>query len=558
MARFLVYGEQDLNLVDGSSVWQASIIEVLASVDGAQVDVLTRTQLRRTILLEEVVDCANVRFLDPFQARFPLKELRRPQHVRMDEVEAATRITALDALADYDFVLLRSIPVAKQLLRTSPDTLAKSWVYVTRDALLSADAIAARNLVSGCCRVLCQTPEVESAVRALVGESIGCFGLLPPMVRTPGVTAMPKESSKALRVAYSGKFSAGYFLEETIDALVKARSRGVSIEFDVFGDKFHAPSDDPDFESRLRARFGSERWIRWHGAKPRAEVYAALADCDVGISWRGAQFDDSPELSTKVLEYASLGLPVLMNPNPVQLRVFGADYPCFVRSGEDVCAVLSRLASDRSFAASSGARCRDSATEYGFDRTRDRVQSYFEKDVRRVGGRSVDRLRVLVAGHDLKFMREIYSYFRDRKGARIDVDAWAGHTDPDTEQRRLLAEQAQVIWCEWLLGNAVYYARRKRPDQYLIVRLHHQEMDLPFRRQIRWSAVDHLRSLRSTKVRWGPVHVGVPRHRPVSEASGSRAADSRGSPPKRFTLQSLDQESPPLGIRLALGTEGRA
>ena len=36
MPRVLVYGEQDLNLVDGSSVWQASVVEVLAAVFPAQ------------------------------------------------------------------------------------------------------------------------------------------------------------------------------------------------------------------------------------------------------------------------------------------------------------------------------------------------------------------------------------------------------------------------------------------------------------------------------------------------------------------------------------------
>jgi glycosyltransferase involved in cell wall biosynthesis len=55
-----------------------------------------------------------------------------------------------------------------------------------------------------------------------------------------------------------------------------------------------------------------------------------------------------------------------------------------------------------------------------------------------------------------------------------------------------MLQRADVVWCEWLLGNAVHYARNKRPGQLLIVRLHHQEMELSFRHQIEWSAVDAL------------------------------------------------------------------
>ena len=491
MPKVLVYGEQDLNLVDGSSVWQASIIEVLSGIEGVSVDVLTRTPLRRDLLIGSLLSRPGVRFLDPYAARFPLRGLGRPSGARLDHEAAAFRIASLDAISSYDVVLIRSIGTAKDLLERAPGVLARSWLYVTRGALLGGDVAGARRLVQSCRRVLCQTPEVEEAVRGMVGPQER-FGLLPPMVRMPEQARRQPRAGEPLRLVYSGKFSKGYFLEEMLDALAAARDAGIGLEFHIYGDKFHVPSDDPGFKSRLIARINDTDWVQWHGAVAREDVYDALRDCDVGISWRSGEFDDSPELSTKVLEYASLELPGLMNPNRVQRRVFGDDYAGFVKTADDVVRVLGELHSDYGRLAELGAACRLIAEDYSFEAAQARVGAYLAEDTSSGRDSVRARVQVVVEGHDLKFMREIYDYFVEHKNAALRVDPWLGHTDPDSSEREALLQSADVVWCEWLLGNAVHYARHKRPGQLLIVRLHHQEMGLAFRHQIRWEAVDAL------------------------------------------------------------------
>ena len=492
MIKVLVYGEQDLNLVDGSSVWQASVIEVLSGVPYVEVDVLLRTPLKRRLLTGALEQQPGVRFLDPYAAKFPLHSLGRPKSARLDGDAAAARVAGLCAIADYDVVLLRSVNTAKALLERAPSVLARAWIYVTRDGLFGDDVDGARRLAAACRRVLCQTPEVEVAVRDLVGESDARFGLLPPMVRIPSQSARTPSSTAPLRVVYSGKFSRGYYLEETLDALDEARAAGVDLRLHVYGDKFHAPSDDPDYKRRLAGRFTSTEWVEWHGAVAREEVYEALRACDVGISWRSREFDNSPELSTKVLEYASLGLPVLMNPNRVQRRVFGDNYQGFVETAEDVARVMRTWSSDRSRLLDAGEASRSVAAAYGFEQARARLQGYLGEDAPPERAGRPPGAQVVVAGHDLKFMREIYDYFVQHRGMNLQVDTWLGHTDADSPERQAMLERADVVWCEWLLGNAVHYARHKRPGQLLIVRLHHQEMGLPFREQIDWSAVDAL------------------------------------------------------------------
>ncbi|MBI4579191.1 MAG: glycosyltransferase, partial [Planctomycetes bacterium] len=99
-------------------------------------------------------------------------------------------------------------------------------------------------------------------------------------------------------------------------------------------------------------------------------------------------------------------------------------------------------------------------------------------------------LRVLFNGHDLKFARHFIQHFSDRPGYEVRVDEWRGHDIFDADQSEALLRWADVIFCEWCLGNARWYSRHKRPGQRLIVRLHHQEMQLPYRYQLEWPNVD--------------------------------------------------------------------
>lgn len=88
------------------------------------------------------------------------------------------------------------------------------------------------------------------------------------------------------------------------------------------------------------------------------------------------------------------------------------------------------------------------------------------------------RLRLLVAGHDLKFMGDLMPFLNSR--FVVSVDKWSGHTEHDELQSRYLLERADYIWIEWLLGAAVWYSKNKRSDQRLIVRTHRSEMTVDY------------------------------------------------------------------------------
>nr|WP_269437247.1 glycosyltransferase [Arthrobacter caoxuetaonis] len=96
---------------------------------------------------------------------------------------------------------------------------------------------------------------------------------------------------------------------------------------------------------------------------------------------------------------------------------------------------------------------------------------------------------VLVAGHDLKFAQGIIKHL-NACGHRVLIDQWNGHSGHDEGRSRELLDQADVIFCEWTLGNAVWYSANKRAGQRLVTRLHLQEISTNYLKKINTEAID--------------------------------------------------------------------
>jgi glycosyltransferase involved in cell wall biosynthesis len=81
-------------------------------------------------------------------------------------------------------------------------------------------------------------------------------------------------------------------------------------------------------------------------------------------------------------------------------------------------------------------------------------------------------LRVLLAGHDLKFTGELVTHLQERPDYVLTMDRWTSlHAHDAPASERALAD-ADTIICEWAGGNAVWYSQNIRPQQRLIIRLH--------------------------------------------------------------------------------------
>jgi glycosyltransferase involved in cell wall biosynthesis len=102
--------------------------------------------------------------------------------------------------------------------------------------------------------------------------------------------------------------------------------------------------------------------------------------------------------------------------------------------------------------------------------------------------RSGNPLRLVVAGHDLKFMDLLLPKLRS--SYEVKIDQWRTHTEHDVEKSEQLLDWADVVWGEWLLGAALWYAERIEPRQRLVVRAHRSEWGVAYGERIDVDKVD--------------------------------------------------------------------
>lgn len=101
-------------------------------------------------------------------------------------------------------------------------------------------------------------------------------------------------------------------------------------------------------------------------------------------------------------------------------------------------------------------------------------------------------INILFNGHDFKFLNHLIEYCEHHDDYRVIMDYIPGHEMSHIEQSKPLLGQADIIFCEWALGNAVWYSQNKKEGQLLLIRLHHQEINLEYLYRINWPAVDRI------------------------------------------------------------------
>ena len=98
------------------------------------------------------------------------------------------------------------------------------------------------------------------------------------------------------------------------------------------------------------------------------------------------------------------------------------------------------------------------------------------------------RTRLVIAGMDLKFIKGVIPELE--KTYEVRIDRWTGHDAHDEQASLELLDWADVLFCEWMLGNAVWYSHHKRPHQRLVVRCHLFEIQRDYGFELDVDAVD--------------------------------------------------------------------
>lgn len=491
----LVYGDVNLNMIDGSAIWAAAVVEVLAGA-GCAVTLLLKGRVTTNALIEPLEALPNVRIVRPFE------EGLRQEGMLLDPAAGVELMRSLDGRVTFDFVVLRGLRVVRRAVDDGAFH-GRLWTYLTdfpQSVLsLTPDIQAELGRIADASQLmLCQTEEIRAFLETTVPQVNGKCVLFPPILPA-GAKPRAREPlvDRPLRLAYSGKFAPLWNTEEMTRLPAELAQRRVRAELHMVGDKIHQAPTDPEFPRRMEVALRTSPGVVWHRGMARLDAVELVATCDVGIGWRDRSLDGSLELSTKILEYGAMGLAVLLNRTPMHEALLGEDYPLFANSAAEVVDQLELAAGDADLRELAAARSRSAAE--GF--TQERAVSAVGRQLDRLfpvgrptsrAARPDRRLRVGVASHDFKFFSRLLDHFERLPQLEVRVDRWATVVQHDPAVSQELADWADVVVCEWFGPNVIWYSQHRRPDQRLIARLHRFELYGAWPPQVDISQIDQV------------------------------------------------------------------
>jgi glycosyltransferase involved in cell wall biosynthesis len=498
--RALVYGDVDLNLIDGSAIWLQSVTQALAGA-GCAVTLVLKAPVQTNRLIAPLLAEPGVTVRRPFEEHL----LDGPGPVPVAAVPGL--LARLDEEGPHDLVMLRGRAVTAATAKAGMFA-GRLWPYLTDvpqsvPGLTPAAAEELGMIASAARYLLCQTEELRCFLEGSIPAACGKCVLLPPILAEIPAARGTDAARSPLRLVYSGKFAPRWNTLEMTELPGLLADRGVAAELHMVGDKIH--NSPAGYQQRMRAALDTEG-VTWHGGHSREEALRLAASCDIGLSWRHPDLDASLELSTKVLEFGAVGLPVILNRTPMHEDLLGTDYPLFAASLGDVAAAAAAAATDPALYRLAADRTGRAAQQFTLGRAAERLRGYLAGGVRGGGQpprarggsgggrppRANTALRVVVAGHDLKFFTPLLDYLRMQPDLEVRLDQWAALGQHDPAASRELASWADVVICEWCGPNAVWYSKHKRRGSRLLVRLHRFELESHYPAQVRIGAVNQV------------------------------------------------------------------
>ncbi|MFD0618102.1 glycosyltransferase [Paenibacillus sp. GCM10027629] len=469
--KILVYGDVDLNIIDGSSVWLTSLCNVLNNDKNITVDVLLKSRIKNKLLLSEIEKLSQIKLIDSYDNSTNFMHFNNN---RLTVKEAVNYMEEYDNKNNYHCIIIRGFDIAKEMLNSR--LITKTIPYVTSFThdpalLLDHEKEMLSTLYNSVRKMFVQTEQMKSLLVEMLGIDGAKFVELLPMIPDYGQEPEFKNINNTL--VYSGKFESKWYTEEIISAYEKLHNLDNSISLNVAGNKFQG--DLIKKKEILTNRLKSIEGINWVGSLSRSDAYQLINDSDLGIGWRSEEIDNdrSVELSTKLLEYGSLGKPALVRRTKMHESLLGKDYFLFAENEEEFINKSYEILNNPSLYRKTAKQIYESCRKYTFTEAYKRLKPI-------LWSYHPEKIKLLFAGHDLKFIKMLIDYFDNDDGFEVKIDKWMGHDKHDEIFSRDCLEWADIIFCEWGLGNAVWYSNNKKKGQKLFVRMHLQERETEF------------------------------------------------------------------------------
>lgn len=469
LRKVILYGDVNLDIIDGSAVWLVSMAQVL-TLTNSEVHLLLKNKPRRSTLTD------SLRTVEGLHVHFPEDKMGR--HTVLTPKNVWDHIARIDRQVEADIILVRGRQVALSAL-PHPRLAKRLWAYITDlpypiTSATKKELNELEELASASRRLFVQTEEARSYIEATVPSAAGKTLLLTPMVPDEFFLDLESARDEALRshpirLVYAGKFAPDWRTLEMTQLPQIGAEHGLEVELSIVGDKFQG-AGHVHWSEAMRHALEDTPAVLWHGGLSRVESKDQISFADYGLGWRAPALDSSLELSTKALEYAAIGTPPIINRTALHESIFGDDYPLFLE--EDSPAEVIRVINiGHENIESTRVRAQNAVRRFSFKKSAERVEQYFQRAEAPI--RVVNKERtILIAGHDLKFIGEIAEFLETSSPFSTIYDEWPALNRHDEKVSFEQLQQSDVVLCEWAGHNAIWYSQRVSAGQKLFIRLH--------------------------------------------------------------------------------------
>ncbi|MGE5702820.1 MAG: glycosyltransferase family 1 protein [Clostridia bacterium] len=254
----------------------------------------------------------------------------------------AKKVAELDKKKNYDFLFVRGRKEAIDLLRENRKT-AKKLLFLTINYNLNSPAniTELRHIFDNSRVMFFQSVPLAERFKAYVcenglspDEASKKIGVLPQFV-----TPYPEQKLAAIRRAIPpqliqvGVIRPRYGLSVAVRAIRLIRKQVPKARLHVLH-----PSIVPKYRKKARALL-KRRGVKDHGMKSAWETKRMIVKNGIGLA---LIYDNTPDKTpshaylSRVLEYMSLGVPVITTPTKGNIHLLGQGYPLFVQDENDI------------------------------------------------------------------------------------------------------------------------------------------------------------------------------------------------------------------------------
>lgn len=472
--KILLYGDLSLNVVDGSSVWLFSLAKLLAEDKENVVDILLKTKIENDILVKDLRKFANVTLLNVNEYL--------PKYKVVNSSNIVNIMLEIDKYRDYSCIIVRGFDVVKSLVKN--ELLTKKLIpYITdfchnKEKMQEDEKKLLCSIYEKVSQFFVQTIQMQHYMEDVLKVDGKKFKVLNPMIFESNAG---KKSIKKKSIVYAGKLAKDWNIIELIEIMDKLYEKDKEITLHMIGDKFNR--DLRDRQQEIIQKLKAMPNIVFYGSLPKTETTEIINSCELGYSFRSTEIDndESLELSSKILEYCFGNVPLLLRRTKMHEDVLGEEYPLYVESTQE---------------------CADKIYDFFHHKEKyeqwlnGKLQKCVEKfkpgNVYKNIKTAIDsfpkkKIRILITGHDLKFIKELYPKFEQEY--ELEIQQYEEYINLNESESKELLKHIDIIWCEWLLLNAQWYSTHKFPHQKLYIRAHRFEIEKNYGYHVKWERV---------------------------------------------------------------------